>query len=658
MLVVINSINAKVNLKHSANSVINKDSTNIQDRKKIEGLGINGVFKNFDSIAKSSKRSDHDQTTNEIVMKLKTGYDISDVKEILNRHKSFYFLRQMKFGKKVFYVLKINKDERDTDIDVDSLNDDADVTALKKDKKVKNIKVQRKFHFVTSSVNPSEISDPKFWNINGDVLPSINVQAAWDLGITGAGVKVAIVDQYLDLDHEDMKDNLITDLHYDYVDNDNNPRPESQSAAHGTAVAGIILSKPGNNVCTVGIAYNATGVGVAVIDSTGSLSATDVELARYLSHEMEEIDIYSNSWGPGQAYGYLQVSEVLEEAFINGVTNGRNGKGNIYVFAAGNYRDNTNSNGLLTSPYTIAVSAVSNGGMSASFRSVGSSIMTVAYGEGQGSTNGIVVPIPYSNCIDGAEGTSFSCPTVSGAIALCLEINPNLTWRSIQHLLVQTSKKHNLADSDSNYQWQENGAKFQTHPTMGFGLLDVGDMVQKAENFPVLQALETCTINRQKRIRTKRGGSKSDNLNVLCSGQGTNCGTIRYLESVLVTISFRFTANRGSVEFYLYSPFGTKSYLMTHRPEDSSYHPMGGSLVWTYKTLQTWGENPCSDASNGDRPWRLEFRTIDKAVRVTLNEWSLTLYGTETSPHINQRDLINKIRGTQKILSLFDDGMI
>lgn len=40
--------------------------------------------------------------------------------------------------------------------------------------------------------------------------------------------------------------------------------------------------------------------------------------------------------------------------------------------------------------------------------------------------------------------------------------SPNLTWRSIQHLLVQTSKKHNLADSDSNYQWQENGAKFQS----------------------------------------------------------------------------------------------------------------------------------------------------------------------------------------------------
>lgn len=42
----------------------------------------------------------------------------------------------MKFGKKLFYVLKINKDERDTDIDVDSLNDDADVSALKKEKKV------------------------------------------------------------------------------------------------------------------------------------------------------------------------------------------------------------------------------------------------------------------------------------------------------------------------------------------------------------------------------------------------------------------------------------------------------------------------------------------------------------------------------------------
>ncbi|CAC5373972.1 unnamed protein product [Mytilus coruscus] len=300
-------------------------------------------------------------------------------------------------------------------------------------------------------------------------------------------------------------------------------------------------------------------IGVAILDATGSLSASDVELARYLSHEMEEIDIYSNSWGPGQAYGYFLVSEVLEEAFKNGVTNGRNGKGNIYVFAAGNYRDNTNSNGLLTSPYTISVSAVAKRGMSASFRSVGSSIMTVAYGEGEGSTNGIVrfvVPIPYSNCIDGAEGTSFSCPTVSGAIALCLEINPNLTWRSIQHLLVKTSKKHNFADSDSDYQWQENGAKLQTHPTMGFGLLDVGDMVQKAEKFPVLPSLETCTIKRQKRIRTKRGGSKSDILNVLCIGQETNCGTIRYLESVLVTISFRFTVTLNEWSLTLY---GTKT---------------------------------------------------------------------------------------------------
>ena len=45
-------------------------------------------------------------------------------------------------------------------------------------------------------------------------------------------------------------------------------------------------------------------------------------------------------------------------------------------------------------------------------------------------------------------GTSSAAPMVSGTIALMLEVNPSLTRRDIQHILVQTAQKNRLTDSD------------------------------------------------------------------------------------------------------------------------------------------------------------------------------------------------------------------
>jgi len=62
---------------------------------------------------------------------------------------------------------------------------------------------------------------------------------------------------------------------------------------------------------------------------------------------------------------------------------------------------------------------------------------------------------------------------------------------------------------------------------------------------------------------------------------------------------------------------------MTERPEDSIYRPNAGTWSWTFKTLQTWGENPCGDRAFGSQPWRLEFRSVDNNVTGII-----TLYNT------------------------------
>ena len=68
---------------------------------------------------------------------------------------------------------------------------------------------------------------------------------------------------------------------------------------------------------------------------SGSLTVSDE--AASLNYDFHNNHIYSCSWGPtDDGKTVEEPSGITKRAFINGVTNGRNGKGSIYVFATGN----------------------------------------------------------------------------------------------------------------------------------------------------------------------------------------------------------------------------------------------------------------------------------------------------------------------------------
>ena len=71
---------------------------------------------------------------------------------------------------------------------------------------------------------------------------------------------------------------------------------------------------------------------------------------------------------------------------------GRNGKGNIYVFAAGNggLDDNCNTNAYARSIYTIAISSINSNGFSATYAEVCTPVLAVAYGGGGGTNKYLV----------------------------------------------------------------------------------------------------------------------------------------------------------------------------------------------------------------------------------------------------------------------------
>jgi len=85
-------------------------------------------------------------------------------------------------------------------------------------------------------------NDPRYrqfqWN-----LRRIGMEQAWDLRPDATDVIVAVLDTGVDLNHPDLKPNVLADQGYDFLDDVPSPQDDE---SHGTAVAGIIGAL-GNN---------------------------------------------------------------------------------------------------------------------------------------------------------------------------------------------------------------------------------------------------------------------------------------------------------------------------------------------------------------------------------------------------------------------------
>jgi kexin len=80
---------------------------------------------------------------------------------------------------------------------------------------------------------------------------------------------------------------------------------------------------------------------------------------------------------------------ILADAFINGIENGRGGKGTVYVFATGNggnAGDNCNFDGYTNSIYTITIGALDHKDQHPSYSERCSAQLAVTYSSGGGKS--------------------------------------------------------------------------------------------------------------------------------------------------------------------------------------------------------------------------------------------------------------------------------
>ena len=252
---------------------------------------------------------------------------------------------------------------------------------------------------------------------------------------SGKGVKVAIIDDYVDTNHED----LTISKTYSIITHSQKLQ-YSDDDLHGTAVTGIIAARA-NKKGILGIAYNSE---IIFIQMNNSMAESEIiemfEKAKELG-----ADIINCSWGT-----YTQ-SDALQGEINKLVTNGRDKKGIIILFAVGN--DNQNLDEVddeSKMKNIIAVGATNSDNKRAVYSNYGSNLDVMAPGgyyygitttdisgnEGYNNTN--------YNLYDDKNsfaGTSAATPIMSGVIALMLEENPNLTYSDIMNIIKNYSDK-------------------------------------------------------------------------------------------------------------------------------------------------------------------------------------------------------------------------
>lgn len=427
------------------------------------------------------------------------------------------------------------------------------------------------------------ITDPIFadqWHLYNTVQVGhdLNVTGVWLEGITGAGVTTAIVDDGLDMYSHDLRPNYYAEGSYDFNDKTPEPRPRLYDDKHGTRCSGEVAAAK-NDVCGVGMAYDSRVAGIRIL----SKPIDDADEAAAVNYNYQNNDIYSCSWGPPDDGQTMDAPGILiKRAIVNGVQNGRNGKGSIFVFAAGNGAasdDNCNFDGYTNSIYSITVGAIDREGKHPSYSESCSAQLVVAYSSGSGDAIH-TTDVGTDKCYSLHGGTSAAGPLGAGTVALALSARPELTWRDTQYLMVESAVP--VHETDGSWQETKIGKKF-SH-AWGYGKIDAYALVQKAKTWDLVKPQAWFNSPWLRVLHKIPQGDQGLSSSYEITSDMMKEANIARLEHVTVTMNVNHT-RRGDLSVELRSPEGIVSHLSTARKSDNA---KVGYIDWTFMTVAHW----------------------------------------------------------------------
>ena len=316
---------------------------------------------------------------------------------------------------------------------------------------------------------PNDTHFNKLWGLHntgqtigsraGTADADIDAKEAWDTSTGTPDTVVAVIDEGMDIDHPDLRDNIwinpgeiaannidddangyVDDVHgYDFANDDASvydPDPiSSKGDEHGTHVAGTMAAEGNDGTGVTGVNWQAQVMALKFMGPNGGSTVDAVEAINYAVRNGAKIS--NNSWG------YVgSPSRSLQDAI------GRaDAAGHLFVAAAGNggadgIGDNNDRNSTNThypasynNANIIAVAATDNRDRLASFSNYGATTVDLA---APGVNIASTLP---GNGYGYYSGTSMATPHVTGMAALLKSQNPTLDDAQIKTAILDSVDK-------------------------------------------------------------------------------------------------------------------------------------------------------------------------------------------------------------------------
>jgi len=287
---------------------------------------------------------------------------------------------------------------------------------------------------------PSDTLFPQQW-----ALAKIGAQKAW-LSSHGSNlIRIAVLDDGVDVNHPDLKDKI--EKSYDMLFDSEIVDPPATDA-HGTAVAGIAGAATNNSLGIAGLAADVRLLPIRMMSSVDQ--STESNTLLIVSNAFDKAvelgaDVINCSWTMSVP------SKDVEGAIQAAATRGRHGLGSVVIFAAGNEGGEVSFPANLSRPLPIIAVGASN--EQDEFKTAGSSDGETFWASNFGAELTVVAPgvhiattthrgriqpgaEPY---ISGFNGTSSAAPLVAGLAALILSVEPALTPDQVRQRIISTA---------------------------------------------------------------------------------------------------------------------------------------------------------------------------------------------------------------------------
>jgi subtilisin family serine protease len=341
---------------------------------------------------------------------------------------------------------------------------------------------------------------PQQWHLKKTTINGTSIDAhasvtdAWKL-TEGKGITIAIIDTGIDIDHEEFtgtgkivkpRDTTVGVL------DPSDPRPQSsRDEKHGTACAGVACANGKKGAS--GVAPLARLMPIRLMAGLGSQSEADA----FAWAADNGADVISCSWGPVDGRWFepdhpghratVPLPDNTRLAIEYALTKGRNNKGCVICWAAGNGNESVDNDGYASFPGVVAVAACNDTGKRSVYSDTGKALWC-SFPSGDSALDAVaVLPTPppiggvwnvnhpppktagiwttdwsgamgyngggstlkgdmdghYTNSFG---GTSSSTPGVAGVAALILSLKPSLRQEDVRDIIKRSCDQIDLAN--------------------------------------------------------------------------------------------------------------------------------------------------------------------------------------------------------------------